>query len=315
MRLLHLTDTHLGAWMNVRGAPDDWSRAHDHHRALVWALELAEALDEDAIVHTGDVFDRSKPPPQWAQAAADALVVAAAARPVVVLSGNHDRQGFKRTLPMGVPGLHVVDKPAQVQLHTRSGAVRLGCVPYYRSRKGWKFGAHKALNGGVDLMLVHQAFDGVEVPGLTFRVANQGDTVGAEHLHGLPSPAAILCGHIHPRQVVPCGGVPVVHPGCLTHTAFRDRAHPQGVAVWTLEQEPRWRFVDRPARAMRVVATEADVRGLVPGSLVRLGSPALEEQVLNAGGWIAGPVGGPTQARAQTVVSRARGPRQLRMFE
>ena len=324
MRLLHLTDTHLGARWAARpggGVPRAWSRAVDHQRALERALRLADEEDVDAIVHTGDVFDGGKPPWRWVQAAADALSKAARKRPVVVLSGNHDRHGLMRTLPLHVPDLHIVDRPTNLRLDTPGGAVRLACVPYRRNVLGWTHGLAQALSGGADLLLTHQAFDGVEVPGLTFRVGEQRDTVGAEHLDvpGASDLGAVLCGHIHPRQVVDCGGVPVVHPGCLTHTAMRDRHHPEGVAVWTLGDRPTWRFVDLPGRRLVQVSAESDLGHVDIGALVRVRAPdgdadselqrSLEQAVLLRGGWLL----------ERTGTSHRFGPRssrraQLRLF-
>lgn len=322
MRILHLTDTHLGAWWPLApdaSVPRGWSRAVDHHRAFERALDRADELDVDLIVHTGDVFDRGRPPWRWVQAAADALTRAAARRPVVVLSGNHDRHGLSKTLPLHVPGLHIVDRPENVEIRGHSGdRVRLACVPYRRNVLGWVHGAHQALAGGADLLLAHQSFDGVRVPGLTFRVGAQRDTVGVEHLgvgEGDGPVHAVLCGHIHPRQVVACGPVPVVHPGCLVHTAMRDRAHPEGLAVWELGRTVRWRFVDQPGRALQVVRTPADLGGVVPGALVQVrveeGACArdLEEAVRERGGWL--------MARSRTSSRRKMRPdpaRQLRLF-
>lgn len=307
MRVLHLTDTHLGAWWRVNGAPPGWSRAADHHQAFEGALDLADELAVDVIIHTGDVFDRSRPPWAWVNAAAEALTRAARRRPVIVLSGNHDRHGLSRTLPLHVPDLHIVDTPQHLVLRLPTGTLRLACVPYSRSVTGWVHGATKALTPGADLLLTHQAFHGVVVPGLTFRVGAQPDTVGAAHLDGLPPPLAILCGHIHPRQVVDCAGVPVVHPGCLVHTAFRDRAHPEGVALWTLGDGVRWDFVDRPSRALRVVTDTSDLARVQPGDLVRVRSPERVADVLAAGGWIL-----PTRSRPPHA--RSDRDRQLRMF-
>jgi len=321
MRLLHLTDTHLGArWAVARGPggpPVGWSRAVDHQQALDRALDLADELDVDAVVHTGDVFDRSKPPWRWVQAAADSLARAARRRPVVVLSGNHDRHGLFRTLPLHVPDLHIVDRPARLRLQTRAGSVVLGCVPYRRNVPGFVHGVRTALAGGADLLLTHQAFDGVVVPGLTFRVGAQRDTVGAQHLQGLPAPQAILCGHIHPRQVVDCGGVPVVHPGCLLHTAVRDRHHPEGVAVWTRGTAWDWRFVDLPGRALLRVRTAADLEAVSPQALVSVRAEPSDAElrsvlmaaVQERGGWLLDRPGSAARASG----SRRRD-QQLRMF-
>ncbi len=47
MRILHLTDTHLGAWWRVHGAPPGWSRAGDHQLGLQRALGAAGGVVMD----------------------------------------------------------------------------------------------------------------------------------------------------------------------------------------------------------------------------------------------------------------------------
>lgn len=301
------------------GAPRTWSRAVDHQRALERALALADDLDVDLIVHSGDVFDRSRPPWRWVVAGAEALRAAALRRPVVVISGNHDRLGLTRTLPQRVPDLHIIDRPGLVRIRTRQGSIRLACVPYRRNVIGWVHGATQALAGGADLLIAHQAFDGVVVPGLTFRVGAQRDTVGASHLRvasgGAPSVQAILCGHIHPRQVVDCGGVPVVHPGCLTHTAMRDRTHPEGIAIWDLEHRVSWRFIDLPVRPLVQVRAAADLQQVVPGALVRVRADGelgawLDQAVAERGGWLLGR----SQGAGRPSERRPRRDQQLGLF-
>lgn len=62
MRVLHVTDTHLGAALAVRNAPRGYKRADDHLRAFRAAVAPVFAGEVDAVVHSGDLFDRSSPP-------------------------------------------------------------------------------------------------------------------------------------------------------------------------------------------------------------------------------------------------------------
>ena len=96
MRILQLSDTHLGVRSRPPiGAPPGWSRADDHRLAFDRALALA--VDVDLVVHTGDLFDRSRPPRKAAEEAIAALAAVARRVPVIVLRGNHDRRGLHRS--------------------------------------------------------------------------------------------------------------------------------------------------------------------------------------------------------------------------
>lgn len=298
MRILHLSDTHLGLAGRVRGAPPGYQRADDHLAALRAALAPALAGQIDLVLHTGDLYDRSRPPARAVRAAAALLTQVARQVPVVVLAGNHDRRGLSGTVPLTVPGLHVVDQAE----HLRVAGLRLAVVPFLADADGWAWAARRAVGPGVDLLLCHQAVDGCQVPGFTFRVGQQRDTLGPQHL-----PAGVrhlLCGHIHPRQVLRLGPATVVMPGSTERTSFAERDGPKGVALWDLDAAPRWRFLDLPCRPMVVVRGPADLPAVAPGSLVRLGRPAepgdgaahderdrveLDRAVLARGGYLVGP--------------------------
>lgn len=279
MRLLHLTDTHLGVGSFFHGAPAGWSRAADHLRAMAAALLPAVREEVDAVVHSGDLFDRSSPPPAAVAEAARLWADVARRVPVVVCPGNHDRKGLLHHFPAGIPGVTIVDEPAVVELRD----VRLGVVPYLD--EGW---AQRA-PPGCDLLVAHQAFDGARVPGYTFRAARREDTLGAD---AIPAGTRwILCGHIHPRQVGHVGGATVVYPGSTERTAFAERFETKGYAVWDLGREVRWRHVDLATRPMVVVRAEADVADVTEGALVKLEGDArtraVEAAVFARGGWVA----------------------------
>jgi DNA repair exonuclease SbcCD nuclease subunit len=280
VKLLHVTDTHLGAIRAVRGGPRGWSRAADHQAALEAALALAEVEDVDLVLHSGDLFDRSRPPRKAMVLAAETLLEAARRRRVVLMPGNHDRRGLRRWLPHA--SLEVHDRPARVEV----GGVILGLVPFVREAEAFAGEAAALAAGGIDLLVAHQAFDGARVPGLVFRAGAQRDTIGEAHLPA--SVRHVLCGHLHPRQVTRVGGAEVVQPGSTERTSWSERTQAKGVALWELGAGVTWRFVDLPSRPMIDVDGPGDLTRVVPGALVRArGVP--EEEVLARGGWLDGP--------------------------
>lgn len=282
MRLLHVTDTHLGVERWFRGAPPGWRRADDHLAALRAALGAVEREEVDLVVHSGDLFDRSRPPARAVAEAADLLADAARRVPVVLVPGNHDRRGLRHHFPDGIPGVEVVDAPTVV----RRGGVRLGMVPYQREAPAWAAAARALHAEGVDLLVAHQAFHGSRVPGLTFRKGAQAETVGEGDL---PPVAFVLSGHIHTRQAFALGGTTIVHPGSAERTSFVERDEPKGITRWEAGKTWRWWFEDLPTRPMRVV--ERAEEPVEAGTLVQLAGPAKtregEDAVIRAGGWVA----------------------------
>lgn len=91
MRLLHTSDWHLGR--SLLSAP----LLEAQRDFLEWLAAVATAEAVDAIVVSGDVYDRAVPSVEAVRTLEDALVALARICPVVVVPGNHDsaaRLGF-----------------------------------------------------------------------------------------------------------------------------------------------------------------------------------------------------------------------------
>ena len=283
MRLLHLTDTHLGNVLPTSGDPDGWVRHDDHFDAMQCALDAARRGEVDAVLHTGDLFNRSKPPQHIIRQAADVFCQLARQLPVVVFPGNHDRRGLRRYIPHAINGLHIVDDAKTVDV----GGVRVGCVPFKRDARDFSAAAHRL--GKVDLLCAHQAFHGACVPpGFTFRDGHQPDTIGERHL---PEHTRwVACGHIHPRQVVTVGGAQIVQPGSTERTSFAERDDTKGYAIWEFDSDISYRFLDLPSRPMALIRASCDLALAKPGTLVRLGPEArhLRGPALDRGAYLCG---------------------------
>lgn len=269
MRVLQISDTHLGAERHAIG-PTGWSRAADHHEALERALAPALREEVDLVVHAGDVFDRSRPPTRWMMEAGALLEEVARRVPMVGIAGNHDRRGIRRWLPKASTGF--VDRPSRVVV----GGIALGLVPFVRHPETFQAHAAAATGPGVDILVIHQAPHGSRVPGLTFEVGAQRDTIGPAHLpEGI---RWVMCGHIHPRQVVQLGEAEVVMGGSTERTSFVEADQPKGTVHWCFDRKVSHRFVEHATRPM------ADV----PGGMVRC--PVGEVEARRAAGRIVCPV-------------------------
>jgi predicted phosphodiesterase len=274
MRLLHVTDSHLGEQTWYRGAPSAWRRADDHFVALRAALGPALRDEVDLVVHTGDLFNRSKPPRRAIEAAAALFAEVARHVPVLLMPGNHDRHGLRLHFAGGIPGVLITDTPLRVTL----AGVDLVAAPWTRDAKDWCRGVDPR---GADLVLAHQAVDGACLPGFRFRPGHPAETLGRDQLDGV---RFVLNGHIHPRQVVQVGATTVVYPGSTERTSFAERHETKGAALW---DDTAWRFVDHATRPMCVVEQEADLDHVLPEALCSVRDPALDEAVLARGGWVA----------------------------
>lgn len=260
MKLLHLTDSHLGLPLAAQGPPD-WSRADDAWDSFEAAVR--DAAQADLILHTGDLFDRPVPAPPWPDRARARLEALADLAPVVVIPGNHEKRGLNSIISSRHPQLHLLDAPTRLQV----AGLTLAAVPWCREATDFARAAPEATGPGADLLLAHQSFDGARVPGYTFRAGRRPDVVGPQHL-----PAGvnlILCGHLHERQVVRVGPALVLHPGSTVRTSFDEGPSPKSYQWIELGHCLRWTLHPLPERPLRVVSTEAALAQVNPGDLVK----------------------------------------------
>ncbi|HEU5156605.1 MAG TPA: exonuclease SbcCD subunit D [Streptosporangiaceae bacterium] len=103
MRLLHTSDWHLGRSFHRVDLLDAQAAFVDH------LVETVRAERVDAVLVSGDVYDRALPPVDAVRLCDDALHRLAEHTKVVLIAGNHDsaqRLGFGAGL-MGAAGVHV----------------------------------------------------------------------------------------------------------------------------------------------------------------------------------------------------------------
>jgi DNA repair exonuclease SbcCD nuclease subunit len=291
MRLLHLSDTHLGQHLPAWGATPGWHRSRDMDLAFRAALEPALRGEVDLVVHAGDLFDSRSPPPAVVDAALAILEEVAARVPVLLIPGNHDPPQLARCLGRTVAGLVVADEPQRLRL----GDLTVAAVPFVRRPWLWRPLAEHAVAQGVDLLVAHQSVHGAAVPGFVFREGYPPETLGAGDLpEGVP---LVLAGHLHPRQHLKLGHSRVVYPGSSERTSFAEARETKGYVLWDLGSVPTFTFVDLPgARPMIWIrdgnADHASLLGTAPGTLVRIAEgptyEALFHEALSLGGWVVG---------------------------
>ena len=132
MRFLHTSDWHLGRVLEQHHLTDDQSHVLDQLVALVKERKL------DAVLVSGDIYDRGVPPPEAVDLLNDVVSrLALELRvPVIIIAGNHDsrqRLGFgAKILERG--RLHMFGAGAPkvpfVDLTDAHGPVRFYALPY-----------------------------------------------------------------------------------------------------------------------------------------------------------------------------------------
>ncbi|MBA2281005.1 MAG: exonuclease SbcCD subunit D [Actinomycetota bacterium] len=254
MKVLHTSDWHLGARL---GRHD---RTPDHLEALRGLLEVVESQRPDLVLHTGDLFDVSRPSHEAMSLAVQALRRLSAAAPTVVLCGNHDSAALLSVLHdlAGIAEprtLWFVTEPQVLRFDVGDAAVAVACVPFVgpsaiadvaRGETGSFEGTYadgiKGLNEtlldeaeaavgtqGVVLYAAHLHVHGAQ-PARSEKRISVGDDY-ATHLTGLHRAVYAAFGHIHDAQLLPGGTTTGRYAGSLIPIDFGEQAQTKQCVV------------------------------------------------------------------------------------
>ena len=132
MRFLHTSDWHLGRLFHRVHLTEDQAFVLDQF------VDLARRERPDAVLISGDIYDRAVPPPEAVRLLDDTLsrLTLDLGIPTVVIAGNHDgpdRLAFGSRLLAG-GGLHLFGLPGPapepIRLEDAHGPVFIHAVPY-----------------------------------------------------------------------------------------------------------------------------------------------------------------------------------------
>lgn len=258
MRVLFVSDTHLGFDMPVRPRVSRPRRGEDFFRNFELALDVARAGEVDVVVHGGDLLYRSRVPISLADAALAPLrQLASAGVPVLLVPGNHERSRMPYPLLALHDGLHLFDRPRSVVLEARGVRVAFIGFPYTweirrRFRETLAAARDETTAADVHVLCFHQCVEGATCgPGnFTFRAGD--DVIRAADL---PRDVAVtLSGHIHRHQVLRLADrPPVIYAGSVERTSFAEAGETKGFVVVDLTRTGLGGFEFRPLLARPMV--------------------------------------------------------------
>jgi DNA repair protein SbcD/Mre11 len=246
VKVLHTSDWHLGARLGRH------ARQPDHTVALQGLLALVGEEAPDLILHTGDLFDASRPPYEALDLAVQALARLARTAPTIVLCGNHDSAALFRVLHdlagFAIPRhLWFVTVPRVIALDVQELAVAVACVPFIpptaiadvargdlTAFEGTYADGISSINSslldeaervagttGVVLYAAHLHVHGA-APGLSEKRISVGADY-ATHTTGLHRALYSAFGHIHDPQLLPGGSVNGRYAGSLIPIDFGEQ--------------------------------------------------------------------------------------------
>jgi len=256
MLLLHTADWHVG---ELSGPTIDGKNARllDTLDCADYLVEYAQEQQPDAILISGDIFDKSK---LWADnmlslidAVSLRLRMLTRVAPVILLFGtdNHDNpQAFENIKNMRIPNLFVVSSPNLFSVQTSSGLLQVGCLPgfdkgYFRAKFPGMVPAEESmmcsqllgdmvsgLSAQLDptipsVLLSHYTVVGCELDNGQHVFTQSEVVLPKESLAGSVFDLVAL-GHIHRAQRVDHIEKPVFYSGPVNGITFNEEGHDKG---------------------------------------------------------------------------------------
>ena len=207
IRFLHISDSHFGVHyaLNPRNL---------HRRAYgeIFFQKVTDVVQKavfnhqvDFIIHSGDFFNRSKPPSEVVDRAVKAFLPALQKEvPIYILPGNHERSKLPLgLLPFSNENIHLFSRPLSFIFEKNDVKIKLTGFPYIRRnikrnfhslvRKAW---FHQRKKTEFAILVIHQLIEGSCIENYTFR---KGQNVIM--FQQIPQKFNyIACGHVHRFQ-------------------------------------------------------------------------------------------------------------------
>jgi exonuclease SbcD len=258
MRVLFLSDTHLGLDLPAHPRVVRRRRGHDFFENFDRALEPARSGTVDVVVHGGDLLYRSRVPAWLAEAALAPLKrIASTGIPVLLVPGNHERARMPYPLLALQEGLHLFDRPRSIVLEARGLRVAFIGFPYardirYRFREVLAAAARDTPPADTRVLCIHQCVEGATCGPGNFTFRSGAEVIRTADLaRGV---AVTLGGHIHRHQVLrPSGRPPVIYAGSIERTSFAEASETKGYVVLELTRTGLGAFEFRPLPARPMV--------------------------------------------------------------
>lgn len=220
MKLLHLSDLHLGKKLN------EFSLLEDQQYILAQLVALVRQEHPDAVLIAGDVYDKSFPAVEAVKLFDNFLTQLADLRTFVcIISGNHDsaeRLAFGARLMQG-SGVHLATgyngEPQRVVLQDEYGSVNIFLLPFIKpvdvkrtltvDEAEQITSYHAAVKAALErlsldksarnVLVAHQFVTGAQTCGSEMVNVGGLDNIGAEVFAGFDY---VALGHIHSPQNV-----------------------------------------------------------------------------------------------------------------
>ena len=267
MKLMHLSDLHLGKLVN------GFSMLEDQKYILAQILDMARAEKPGGVLIAGDVYDKRVPAAEAVGVLDSFLTDLAQIAPVFLISGNHDsaeRLAFGGRL-MRLAGVHVspvYDGTVRtVELADEFGPVRVHLLPFLKPVQVRRFfpdveitnytdAVRTALSaidredGARDVLVTHQLVTGAQLCDSEELSIGGSENVDPEVFEGFDY---VALGHLHGPQH--SGADHIRYCGTPLKYSFSEEKHHKSVTFVTLGEKGSVEITTRPLKPLRDLKT------------------------------------------------------------
>ncbi|MFW9903420.1 MAG: exonuclease SbcCD subunit D [Candidatus Thorarchaeota archaeon] len=211
IRFMHISDSHFGVHYALK--PKNLIRRAYGELFFQKVTDVIQKAisdhDVDFIIHSGDFFNRSKPPPEVVDRAVKAFQPAIKKEiPIYILPGNHERSRLPLgLLPFSNGNINLFKKPSSFIFEKNGIIIKLAGFPYIRKdakrqfssvvKKAWfQCNDRQTKKPDYSILVIHQLIEGSCIENYTFKRGY--NVVSFKQIP--PKFNYIACGHVHRFQ-------------------------------------------------------------------------------------------------------------------
>lgn len=264
MKLIHLSDLHLGKRLN------EFSLLEDQKYILAQILAIIQDEHPDAVLIAGDIYDKSVPPTDAIALFDDFLAELANRRQTVcIISGNHDsaeRLAFANRLIAG-SGIYFApvyaDNVAPITRTDKHGRYNIYLLPFVKPAEVRRFFPDAEITSYTDalrtvveamhidpternILVTHQFVTGAQRSDSEEISVGGSDNVDAAVFDGFDY---VALGHIHGAQQI--GSKKLRYCGTPLKYSFSETKHEKSVTVAEIEKKGELSIRTVPLRPLR----------------------------------------------------------------
>lgn len=275
VKILFCSDTHLGFDYPVRGNNHRRRRGQSFFKSFEEVLKQARNQKVDLVIHGGDLFYRSRMPQKIIDKVYAMLFdFVDEGIPIAIIPGNHERSQLPPSLYLEHPGITIFEHPSIKEYSLQGYKIQLGGFPFVKGDIRSAFpGICDQLKydpDAVKLLVMHHAIDGARV-NRHFTFNNRPDTI---NIQNLPPVNAVLCGHIHPYQILYHHTIhhamPVIYCGSTQRTSFAEQEEAKGFVMLTIEQNKPLSYQFHPLPVAPMITIDIIAANSMPEALEQL---------------------------------------------